>query len=732
VRFLPRSISLAAELVIVLVSLIVATTVALTVVAYRSSVENLEAGARAAIRTAVNDREHAITQLLTARRRSAEGVLASARSLCGEPIDRDRFGWALDCVRPMIEEFHTAGGASGSELWYRQRLLARSGAPVSHLAPNAAGLARVIRHAGGAVGSQLHVSDGDLVLFADFDLGEFGPLFKDPIGLGGGDVFLIDESGHSLMIPPGADIPPTMSIESVQSCLRGSSDIVAPDQRGVVAFQAFQPVPALGPVCITARIAAAEVLAPAELLRQQLVWGGVVFAVLGALISLLAAHWIAAPVRRLAASADTLRQGKFEHGISVAGPSEIRALGRAIGAMATDLDQLITREQAARQEAQDAARSKDQFIAIISHELRTPLSAILGWSEVLRTQRLNEQDTAHGLESIQRSAEAQKRLLDDLLDVSRIVSNQLRVVSNTVDVSRAAEAAVDSLRPVADGKNVRIEFRHDSSPLLVRGDAERLQQVVSNLTSNALKFTLPGGSVRVTLRRSGASATLTVADTGIGISRALLPHIFEWFRQGDSARTRRYSGLGLGLGIVRQLVELHGGVVHAESAGEGRGATFIVTLPLLDAQASTIAAPHEAPGQTVYSRRLEAVRVLLVEDDEDMRAMVRAVLEAAGAHVNAVASAPQARRVLSENCPDVLISDIAMPDEDGYSLIRSLRASDVHVPAIALTAYARVEDAEEARAAGFQVHLTKPVTPAHLIDTVAELALASLSLKRST
>jgi len=444
-------------------------------------------------------------------------------------------------------------------------------------------------------------------------------------------------------------------------------------------------------------------------------------------VSLLAARWIAAPVRRLAASADKLRQGKFEHGISVSGPAEVRALGRAIRAMATDLDRLITREQAARQEAQDAAKSKDQFIAMISHELRTPLSAILGWSEVLRTQRLDEEATTHGLDSIQRSAEAQKRLLDDLLDVSRIVSNQLRVVSTTVDVSRAAEAAVNSLRPVADDKNVRIEFRHDGSPLLVRGDAERLQQVVSNLTSNALKFTLPGGSVRVTLQRSGTTATLTVADTGIGISGALLPHVFEWFRQGDSARTRRYSGLGIGLGIVRQLVERHGGEVHAQSPGEGRGATFIVTLPLIDAPASTTAAPHEGPGQTVYNRRLDGLRVLLVEDDEDMRAMVRAALDAAGAHVIAVASAPQARRALSERCPDVLISDIAMPDEDGYSLVRSLRASGVQVPAIALTAYARPEDEEEARAAGFQVHITKPVMPARLIDAVAELAQASRS-----
>jgi CheY-like chemotaxis protein len=393
--------------------------------------------------------------------------------------------------------------------------------------------------------------------------------------------------------------------------------------------------------------------------------------------------------------------------------------------MATDLDSRITREQMARQEAQDAASSKDHFIAMISHELRTPLGAIMGWSEVLRTRRLDEASTARALESIQRSAEAQKRLLDDLLDVSRIVNKKLSVSSAVVDVSRAAEAAVDSLRPVADDKNVRVEFAGDAAPLLVRGDTERLQQVVWNLTANAVKFTPPGGCVRVALERSGDSAKLTVADTGIGISRSLLPHVFEWFRQGDSARTRRYSGLGIGLGIVRQLVELHDGTVHAESAGEGRGATFIVTLPLLPQPAASGPAVSDTIDRVVHTGKLQAVRVVLVEDNDDMRQMVAATLEASGASVTAVASAREGRLAVQDSPPDVVISDIAMPDEDGYSLIRSLRASGLQMPAIALTAYARAEDSQEARAAGFQVHLTKPVTGAQLIDAVAELAIAS-------
>jgi signal transduction histidine kinase/CheY-like chemotaxis protein len=723
VWFLPRSISLAAQLVLVLASLVVAATTVLTIVAYRSSVDNLEAGARSAIRAAVRDREQVIVQLLAARRRSAEGLLASARSLCSESISATRLGWSIDCMRPMIDEFRTAEHALRSEVWYRQRPIIRSGGRVSRLATGPDRVGGIIRDADGPVGYQIQVNDDDLTLVADFDLEEFVPLFKEPIGLDGSSIFLVDEHGRSLVPQFGPEATPMLSNVAARDCLAGSAEGVASDPRRGEVFHAFQPVTALGPVCIAATIPVSQALAPAEILRQQLIWRGVAFTALGVLLSLLAARWIAAPVRRLASAAEKLRQGKFEHSISVAGPSEVRALGLALRAMASDLDRRITREQMAREEAQDAATAKDHFIAMISHELRTPLGAMLGWSEVLRQGQLDESARIRALESIHRSAEAQKRLLDDLLDVSRIGTKQLRLASTTIDFSRAAEAAVESLRPIADEKNVRLDFRSDDRTLLVRGDAERLQQVVWNLTSNSVKFTPSGGSVQVAVQRSGDSATLTVADTGIGISGTLLPHIFEWFRQGDSARTRRYSGLGIGLGIVRQIVELHGGAVHAESAGEGRGAMFIVTLPLVEVSAVTSVTRPTDLNQPMYSRRLEGVRVLLVEDDNDMREMVAAALETAGAFVRAVASAIEARQSVNESVPDVLISDIAMPTEDGYSLIRTLRQSGVNVPAIALTAYARGEDIEEAKTAGFQLHLAKPVTPTQVIDAVAELAV---------
>jgi CheY-like chemotaxis protein/two-component sensor histidine kinase len=332
---------------------------------------------------------------------------------------------------------------------------------------------------------------------------------------------------------------------------------------------------------------------------------------------------------------------------------------------------------------------------------------------------------ARGLAAIHRSAEAQRRLVDDLLDVSRMATSQLRIGSETVDVTRAVEAAVDSLRPDANDRKVTLAFSPPAGPIVVHGDADRLQQVVRNLVSNAVKFTPAGGSARVTLESSSTTAKLTVADTGIGISRELLPRIFEWFGQGDTARTRRYSGLGLGLGIVKQLVQLHHGEVYAESDGQGRGATFVVTLPLALTPAGLAAPPtqHDAPAAPP-SRSLKNVSVLLVEDDEETREVVRMALERAGAHVTAASSAPQARRVFSDAHPDVLVSDIAMPDEDGYSLIRSLRAEGRRVPAIALTAFASKEDEAESLEAGFQIHIAKPVAPAQLIDTIAELATA--------
>jgi CheY-like chemotaxis protein len=401
----------------------------------------------------------------------------------------------------------------------------------------------------------------------------------------------------------------------------------------------------------------------------------------------------------------------------------VRDLGRAFNAMGNDLAELVAREQAARREAESANRSKDEFLATVSHELRTPLTAILGWAQMLRSERLPPDRGRHAIEVIERSARAQRQLIDDLLDVSRIVSNRLRIAREPIRLAAIVEAALDTVRPQAAERKIEIETQLEESAVVL-GDARRLEQVVWNLAWNAVKFTQPSGRITVKLVHAGRQAVLSVADTGVGISSTFLPHVFEWFRQAD-ARSRSQSGLGLGLGIVRHLVRLHGGSVRADSRGEGHGATFVVTLPAHEP--AIVAAPDSRRAESALrpaADRLRAVRVLVVEDDDDTRELVRLTLESAGAAVEVVATAEDARREMLADAPDVLISDIRMPEEDGYSLIRSLRSAGVSTPAIALTAFARREDAEDARAAGFQIHLSKPVDAGGLVDAVATLVEA--------
>jgi signal transduction histidine kinase/ActR/RegA family two-component response regulator len=457
-------------------------------------------------------------------------------------------------------------------------------------------------------------------------------------------------------------------------------------------------------------------------MRADLLTRSAWFVVIGVILSLIAAQWISLPVRRLALSARTLQTGRFDRPLPLAGPSEVRALGRAFNTMANHLAELVAQEQAARREAEAANQAKDDFLARVSHELRTPLTAVLGWAQMLQSERLPPEQARHALAVIERSARAQRQLIEDLLDVSRIVSNRLRIAREPVPLAAVVDQALDAVRPEAAARKVQIESVLSDAGLVL-GDARRLEQVVWNLAWNAVKFSQASGKVTVRLAREGGHLVLTVADTGVGIPSAFLPHVFEWFRQADPA-ARSQAGLGLGLGIVRHLVQLHGGSVRAESRGEGRGATFVVRLPIHHPAAPTVALA--AAAETVQpiadlKDRLSAVRVLVVEDDEDTRELVRATLEHAGAQVETVGSASEARREMLEERPDVLVSDIRMPEEDGYSLIQSLRTAGVTTPAIALTANARREDAEEARTAGFQIHLAKPIDAARLVEAVAAL-----------
>ena len=393
----------------------------------------------------------------------------------------------------------------------------------------------------------------------------------------------------------------------------------------------------------------------------------------------------------------------------------------------------LINEQSLRMEAEAANRSKDLFLATLSHELRTPLNAIVGWVSILRADGCNEEDLHEGLEVIDRNAKAQVRLIEDVLDVSRIVSGTLRLNITECDLASVINSAVDSVRPTADARRIRIEIRKDPSASPGTCDAVRLQQVVWNLLSNAIKFTPEGGSVTVELARERSMARLTVSDTGQGISPAFLPHVFDRIRQADSTTRRRVGGLGLGLSIVKQLVEMHGGTVRADSPGEGHGATFTVLLPITavlssaaDDGGSEVAHLTRTgePGDTATSVRLDDLRIVVVDDEPDARRVVSKVLSDAGAAVTAAGSAKEARQAIEKIQPHLLISDIAMPDEDGYDLIGQVRAAGhtaQTLPAIALTAFAHKADARKAQLAGYQVHLSKPVDPRDLLAAAASL-----------
>jgi len=398
-------------------------------------------------------------------------------------------------------------------------------------------------------------------------------------------------------------------------------------------------------------------------------------------------------------------------------------------AVAIENAQLLALESQARAEAEESNRLKDEFLATVSHELRTPLTAILGWARMLDSPTLPEPQFTRAIQTIQRNAKAQAEIIDDILDVSRIVTGNLYLNLEPSDLTETVEAAINVVRPTAETKHIQIQTSFSDQPAMVSGDAHRLQQVVWNLLSNAVKFTPQGGQVQVSTRHDGAYVRLEVADNGQGISQEFLPHVFERFRQADSSTTRKHGGLGLGLAIVRHLVEIHGGNVSAESAGEGKGATLTVILPLLanDESVSTddVARESGANLKTVPTE-LRGIHVLLVDDDAGAREMISAALNERHARVTAVASAREALQVIRRTRPDVLVSDIAMPIEDGYDLIEQVRRLGTNhgkmIPAVAITAYARVEDRRRALAAGFQSYLAKPIEPADLIEEVSRLA----------
>ena len=388
-------------------------------------------------------------------------------------------------------------------------------------------------------------------------------------------------------------------------------------------------------------------------------------------------------------------------------------------------EQLLAREQAIRKEAQRANRIKDEFLAVLSHELRSPLNPILGWSRLLQTRQFDAARTTEALIRIERNAKLQAELIEDLLDVSRILQGKLSLNVARVELTSTLEAAVETVRLAAEAKSIQMHVQIEPDVGQVWGDASRLQQVLWNLLSNAIKFTPQGGWVEIRLERKGSQAQITVSDTGKGIPADFLPYVFEHFRQADATTTRKFGGLGLGLAIVRHLVELHGGTVQAESPGEGQGATFTVRLPCLLPQSQTT--PDSEQPKPYLD--LHDVEILVVDDDADTREFVAFLLEQYGARVRAVGSASEALTALTQALPDVLLSDIGMPDVDGYMLMQQVRTlppeQGGQIPAIALTAYAGEINHQQAITAGFQSHLSKPVEPAKLVDEITSLAKLS-------
>ena len=384
---------------------------------------------------------------------------------------------------------------------------------------------------------------------------------------------------------------------------------------------------------------------------------------------------------------------------------------------------VLDREQEARRAAENLSRSKDEFVATVSHELRTPLNAIFGWVRLLRSGSLNETQHAHALEVVERNTRAQAQLIEDLLDMSRVVTGHLRLDMRHVELPGVIQAAVDAVKPASEAKEIEIAIELDARVGPISGDPDRLQQIVWNLLTNSVKFTNKGGRIEVSLKAEGSDAVLCVKDTGIGMPAELLPHIFERFRQGASSASRAHGGLGIGLALVRHLVEMHGGTVEAHSDGDGHGSMFMIRVPTLGTRAVThnpALSGVDASGVTQAAGALAGVSIIVVDDDKDARDLISTTLAYAGANVLTAGSMAEALNVLSAASPQALVSDIAMPNGTGYELIREIRRMPrlEKIPAIALTAFGRVEDRERALTAGFNYHITKPVDPHLLVRAV--------------
>jgi signal transduction histidine kinase len=581
-------LSLRTQLLCTIVGSIVATAVALTTLAYRAQVSNLEDDARRAVHVAAQSRASAIERLIDGQQQRAQRFLIAAASLCGEETPSGGIAWELGCAQRALRELRASEHAIGALLTNRRSRIAASGVAIAGRLPIPTPLARLVERDGQMTYVILAQMD-DAAVRVQFGLADFSALLEQPFGLGAtGDLFLRDSAGILLTTRTGSATFPASLGESRHSCAAGPSEWSELDYRGTDTIHGVHPVSGfVQPICVDAHLSHEEALVPAGKLLVDLLTPAALFAAMGGVLALFAAHWMTAPVQRLAASARALRGGDFARPIPTGGPLEVRALAEALATMARALGEQMTLERSARQEAETANHAKDEFLAVLSHELSTPLTSTLGWTRLLRGGRLDPAKADRAIAAIERSTQKQQRLVEDLLDVSRIIAGRLRLELIVVQLNDLVGGVLEQLGLIAEEKGVALESIVEAAPI-IKADPLRLQQIVTNLVFNAIKFTAPGGRVTIRVREVDDCVEIGVFDTGIGIAAEFLPRVFEPFQQADAGPRRAYGGLGLGLSIVHHLVRLHGGEVEATSMGPGSGASFVVRLPLLPNAVSKI------------------------------------------------------------------------------------------------------------------------------------------------
>ena len=579
---LPKSISISVQFLLMLVGLVAVTTIGLTTSAYRSFHASLENEARRQARTAAQQTVGSLTRVLESKASRVNDFLRTLESLCGESSPSGRVGWEAECARRGLAEFRNTERARGVLFEYRRHFSARSGElPRTDLRVPGSFIRIVPRGEGFDYLLSATANGGSLTV--QFAMDDLEAIIRDHAVLGAdGEVFLTDSKGRFLTMPRDAGLSRPLAgtdANPASSCLEGPVEVTAIDYRGIPSIHGMRPVPVfLDAVCVDAHLPYEEALAPAETLVNELIWRGAVFALLGIAMSLLAAQWIGIPVRRLVQSVRAVQDGNLDQHFVTSGPSEIRALSRGCAKMASAIALMVSREQKARHEAEAANNTKDEFLATVSHELRTPLTAILGWAHLFRHRRLSGDSADRAISAIERAARAQSRLVEDLLDLSRIEGGRLAIHRSEVSLAASTETVLEAMRPAAERKDIELAYAVEGPIPPVLGDEERLQQIVSNLMNNAIKFTPPAGHINVSLRSVSGSVELSIADTGEGISPEFLPHVFERFQQASTGRGGA-SGLGIGLAIVEHLVKEHDGAIHVTSDGLGCGSTFTVTMP---------------------------------------------------------------------------------------------------------------------------------------------------------